>query len=527
MNVLHEAAPRPLVADARGAAAADAAAIAAGIPSRALMRCAGAAAAAEIARRFPALLADGVVIAVGAGNNGGDGWVVAQALRVVGLPVRVVECAEARTPDARAEREAALALGVPVITGVGALADGAERLLVDALLGTGFSAESELREPIAGAVAALAARAARGATLVALDVPSGLDASSGASRGGLRAALTLTFGTVKRGQLVARDRCGEIVALDIGLGDHVMAAGAAPLAEVRWFRDSLPGIQADAHKGSRGRVAVVGGARGMAGAVVLAARAALHSGAGLVKCVVAPESLSAVQEAVPASLASAWPADDAGARRDIGDWADAVLVGPGLGRDGSRAMVERLLRNFAGPVVLDADALNAFADDADALAPLLGGRAALLTPHPAEFARLAGDGASVESVLADRFEWPARLAGRTTAAVLLKGVPTVVAAPSGESTIVAEGTPILATGGAGDLLGGIAVTLLAQTRDAPLAGALAAFAHGRAAANVDARDVRGYTLDDVLVELPKVWSLDPPTARPPVIAELPAVGEAR
>jgi NAD(P)H-hydrate epimerase len=274
-------------------------------------------------------------------------------------------------------------------------------------------------------------------------------------------------------------------------------------------------------------VALVGGAHGMGGAAVLAARAALHSGAGLVKCIVAPESLVAVQEAVPAALAAPWPTDDAGERRDVGDWADAVLIGPGLGHGDARAMVERLLRTFDGPVVLDADALTAFASDADSLKPLLHGRAALLTPHPGEFARLAGAGATVEQVLADRFEWPARLAARTGAAVLLKGTPTVVASPSGETTVVAEGTPILATGGAGDLLGGIAVTLLAQLRDGALAGALAAFAHGRAASTVSTRDVRGYTLDDVLRELPGVWSLEPAVRRPPIVAGLPAVGERR
>jgi NAD(P)H-hydrate epimerase len=188
-------------------------------------------------------------------------------------------------------------------------------------------------------------------------------------------------------------------------------------------------------------------------------------------------------------------------------------------------MVERVLRSFAGPVVLDADALNVFAADADALPPLLGSREALLTPHPMEFARLVGNGATVDDVLLDRFEWPSRLAARSGAAVLLKGVPTVVAARTGAVIVVAEGTPILATGGAGDLLGGIAVTLLAHTGDAALAGALAAFAHGRAAWSVSARHVRGYTLDDVLRELPEVWSLESPVARPPVLAELPMVGE--
>jgi NAD(P)H-hydrate epimerase len=342
--------------------------------------------------------------------------------------------------------------------------------------------------------------------------------------GAVPCVLTVTFGTVKRGHLVARERCGVIVALDIGLGAHVDAARGAPLADDRWFRAMLPAIAADAHKGTRGKVAIIGGARGMAGAAILAARAALYSGAGMVKVVVDPDSLPAVQEAVPSALAAVWPTTDDDTRSTTG-WADALLIGPGLGRDTARAMVERLLRAFNGPVLLDADALNAFADDAGALAPLLRDRPALLTPHPAEFARLAGAGATVDDVLADRFEWPARLAARIGAAVLLKGTPTVVASADGETTVIAEGTPILATGGSGDMLGGIAATLLAQTKDGALAGALAAFAHGRAAFQVSARDVRGYTLDDVLRELPHVWSLEARAPQPPVIVELPAVGE--
>jgi len=186
-------------------------------------------------------------------------------------------------------------------------------------------------------------------------------------------------------------------------------------------------------------------------------------------------------------------------------------------------MVERALRTFSGPVVLDADALNAFAGDVDALLPLIGSRAALLTPHPAEFARLVDE--SVEQVLLERFEMPGVAALRSGATVLLKGVPTIVTSPDGSSVVVAEGTPVLATGGAGDVLGGIATTLLAQTGDAQLAGALAAFAHGRAAATVNARRVRGFTLDDILAALPSVWSLDVPARRPPILAELPAVGE--
>jgi NAD(P)H-hydrate epimerase len=263
----------------------------------------------------------------------------------------------------------------------------------------------------------------------------------------------------------------------------------------------------------------------MAGAAILAARAALRSGAGLVKCVVAPESLAAVQEAEPHALAGVWPVDDEAMARTITSWADAVLIGPGLGSQGSRTLIERLLAHYRGPVVLDADALNAFAGEAASLRPFMNQRAALLTPHPAEFARLASS--EVNAVLERRFDVPAELAIITGASVLLKGVPTVVSSPGGNTFVVAEGTPILATGGAGDVLGGIAVTLLAQMGDATQAGALAAFAHGRAAYDVSARAVRGYTLDDVLGALPHVWSLEPPASRPPVLAELPAVGEVR
>ncbi|MEP7000629.1 MAG: NAD(P)H-hydrate dehydratase [bacterium] len=511
------------VTDAAGASAADRLAIAAGTPSRALMQRAGAAAAAEIAARFSDRLADGVVVATGQGNNGGDGWVIASALHAVGIGVRVVECMHARTEDAVAERTFAVNQGVPVTTDVASLRTGGERIVVDALLGTGFIAGNALRGAIGEAVAALHSLAARGCAIVAIDVPTGLDASTGVHVGAPPCALTLTFGTVKRGQLVARQVCGAIAVLDIGLGGHADRASSASLATAAWFRSALPPITADAHKGTRKKIAIIGGAEGMAGAVILAARAALRSGAGMVKGVVASESLLALQEAEPAALSAQWPTDDEQFVSRISGWADAILIGPGLGKPHARAMVERALRCFAGPVVLDADALNAFEGDVDALVPLIGDRAALLTPHPAEFARLIGE--TVENVLLDRFDAPAVVALRSGASVLLKGVPTIVTSPGGNTIVVAEGTPVLATGGSGDILGGIAATLLAQTGNAQLAGALAAFAHGRAAATVSLREVRGFTLDDVLAALPSVWSLDVRVPRPPVLAELPQVGE--
>ena len=510
------------VVDAATAAACDAAAIGAGIPSRALMQRAGAAAAALIAEQFATRVMDGVLVATGPGNNGGDGWVIAHALHATGVPVLVVECVAARTPDACAERDMALAAGVQLTDDAAAIIAGSQRIVVDAILGTGFTATAPLRPPVAASVARMAERRQLGASVVAIDVPSGMDASSGLHMRACPADLTITFGTIKRGHLVARELCGRIVVVDIGIGAMRIAPGSARLANAGWFRASLPPITAGVHKGTRGKVAIVGGGPGMGGAAVLAARGALRSGAGMVKCIVAPDSLPTVREAEPAALSAAWPVDDKSARPLLA-WADVVLVGPGLGGD-ARDLVGRVMRAWDGPVVLDADALNAFAADLDALRELVGSRAALLTPHEVECARLAG--IDVEAVKAHRFTLPSELAARTGAAVLLKGVPTVIAAVAGPVTCVAEGTPILATGGSGDVLGGIAATLLAQTGDAALSGALAAFAHGRAARQVAQRQVRGHTLDDVIGALASVWSdIQPEPPRPPVLADLAAVGE--
>jgi NAD(P)H-hydrate epimerase len=521
--VPHLAPSAVAVVNAATAAAHDAAAIRAGIPSRALMGRAGAAAAALIAGHFAERLASGVLVATGAGNNGGDGWVIAHALHAVGVPVRVVECAAARSADAVAERAVAIGAGVPWTDRQDALLEGSERIAVDALLGTGFAADAPLRDPVAAGVARLAIRRDAGCAIVAIDLPSGLDAGDGLHAGACPADLTVTFGTIKRGHLVARELCGRIIVADIGLGAHGSRRGGARLADAAWFRATLPRIGAGAHKGTRGKVAIVGGGPGMGGAAVLAARGALRSGAGMVQCIVSPDSLATVREAEPAALTASWPASPAEAEGLLA-WADVVLLGPGLGRDGARALVERVLGAFRGPVVLDADALNACAGDLDALRALVGDRQALLTPHEMECARLAG--IALDRVLDERFTLPAELAARTGAAVLLKGVPTVVASVAGDVTCIAEGTPVLATGGSGDVLGGIAATLLAASGDAALAGALAAFAHGRAARAVAERDVRGRTLDDVLGALGGVWSsIHPGPPRPPVLADLPAVGE--
>ena len=484
--------------------------------------------------RYPFHVGSGAFVLAGPGNNGGDAWVVARALAATGATVHFHEPVEARTSDTVAERALALPmLGDGALTRMplgSLLPSFGQRLVIDGLLGTG--ATGAPRGPVEEAIALIERLRANGATVVSLDVPSGVDATTGHCAGrSVTADLTLTFGTLKRGILTARDRCGAVAVLDIGLGTHSeLADGAPPLVDARYVAGVLPSIPANAHKGTRKRLAIVGGAVGMAGAVVLAARAAARSGVGMVKLVVGTESLPVVQEAEPAALARVWPDDDETARRDVAEWADVVAIGPGLGRTKeTRQLVERILRVWQGPVVVDADALNVFAGDAGALGALLAGRSALLTPHPAEFARLADVG--VDEVLTSRFDIGRTLAERCRAVVLLKGVPTIVTAPDGTQLVSATGSPALATAGSGDVLTGIAATLLAQIGDALAAGAAAAWVHGRAAElaqeaapSVGHRSTRGTTLDDVLAALPATWQLDARPTRYPVLAELPAVG---
>ena len=498
------------VVSAREAAARDAAAIAGGTPSRTLMARAGAAAASEIADRYPELLSRGVAVLAGPGNNGGDAWVVARALAATGVGVRVLQVGEARTPDAIAERALA----------VGAVAAGppeGESLIVDGLLGTGASGAP--RGDIAAAIALAEAHRKRGATVVALDVPSGVDATSGAADGALRADLTLTFGTMKRGLLIARDHSGSIAVLDIGLPAPAPDDNLPRLVDDGFVAAAVPGIPRDAHKGTRGKLVIVGGGPGMAGAAILAARAAARSGIGMVRLLVAPANVPVVQTAAYDALAAAWPQSDDAVSTLVGEWADGLLIGPGLGRTPeSRALIERVLLAYRGPVVLDADALNVFEGSTGALASLLAGRPALLTPHVGEMARLSGRAA--QEVLNERYDLGLSLARAIGAAILLKGVPTIVTSPDGRRYVSAAGSPALATAGSGDLLAGIAATLLTQRLEPALAGACAAFVHGVAGEIASISGVRGASLDAITDALVHAWRAAPVSKRYPVLAEL-------
>jgi hydroxyethylthiazole kinase-like uncharacterized protein yjeF len=507
------------------AAAVDRAAIEAGTPSRALMQRAGAAAAAEIALRLGDRLKNGVLIFAGPGNNGGDAWVVAGALAASGVRVRVCEPIPAATDDAKAERALALPHVEVVPAQSTALSAGdayrGEGVVVDGLLGTGSNGAP--RGSVGAAVTGLRTMRERGATLVALDVPSGLDAATGEISGAARMALTLTFGTIKRGHLLARQVCGRIVVLDIGLGTGA-AIEVPALVDRRYVARHVPDFTADAHKGTRKKIAVVGGGAGMGGAALLAAQAAWLSGVGMVKVLASADTLATVREAAPQTLTAALPLSDADVKRDIGTWADAVVIGPGLGLGAApRAVVDRVLGAFHGPAVLDADALTAFGPDVNAMAGLIGSRQAILTPHFAEFGRLTGT--SVDEAERRRFDVSLPLAKHTRAVVLLKGQPTIVTSPNGERLVSASGTPLLAAAGSGDVLAGMAGTLLAQLGDPMAAAACAAWVHGRAAWLVQRgkQSLRGFSLTDVLAQLNSAWTVHESPTRAPVLLELPDI----
>jgi NAD(P)H-hydrate epimerase len=484
------------------------------------MRRAGTLAADEIAAEFPDNSATPVIVFAGSGNNGGDGWVVARSLASRGYPVRVAQTGPPRSAESQDAKARALASGVVEAPFVGGVS--AEPVVIDAVLGTGFTGIP--RGEAASAIAEIERRRENGARIIAIDLPSGLDATTGEHEGSVIAHRSITFGTVKRGQLIARDVCGEISILDIGLIPSREMSALPELVQAEWVHSRVPRISSAAHKGTRKSLAIVGGGKGMAGAAILAGEGALRSGLGLLRIVASAENALPVHAGLPAAIFHSWP-DHAEDLSRLIESVDALAIGPGLGAsDATRDLVERVLLASNCPVVLDADALNVFAADTDSLATLLRGRAAVITPHPAELGRLLS--LSTADVVASRFEVGSELAAKLGAAVLLKGSPTVVFAPDGKRLVSASGTSALATGGSGDVLTGMVGTLLAQmcssadeSSAVPAeAATCAAFIHGRAAELCSY--VRGTTLDDVLHAMPAAWNEIVPPLRPNVLAAL-------
>lgn len=434
-----------------------------------LMERAGAA-AAELALRLQAGLNGKPLVLAGPGNNGGDAFVVARLLKQRGLEPTLVFFGDAQKlpPDAAKAHAAWCAIGrchdeIP---------PGQYGLLVDGLFGIG------LARPLAAPWLSLITRinAYRGPVL-AIDCPSGLDADTGACHPvAVRATHTITFIAHKPGlfTLDGPDHCGEITVADLGLHDDVQSADAAGrLNHPDLFAPFLVPRLQNSHKGSYGNVAVIGGAPTMAGAALLAGRAALKLGGGRI--------YAGMLERVPVDHGQ--PELMLRAPLDAMNVANAIAIGPGLGQSVDALNLLRSAIDRTAPLVIDADALNLIAEH-PVLARQIARRHAsarhtLMTPHPAEAARLLD--VSTEKIQSDRVDHALDLARRFGAVTVLKGCGSVIATPAGDWTINTTGNPGLASAGTGDVLTGFCVALLAQGWNVEAAALGATWLHGAAA----------------------------------------------
>lgn len=446
-----------------------------GIPSAALMETAGGGAAQIIWERFgkPGLR---VLVMAGKGKNGGDGFVIARHLLNRGATVRVI----AIPPSREASGDPAVFLSVLKKMGVCveeargeeskfAIAAAAKQcdVIVDALLGTGFSppARGFLRE-------ALSALSGVDSPIVALDIPSGIDATSGMAESPfLRAELTVTFGALKRGHYLMSGAKfkGEVHLVDIGIPASCLEEENIPL---RLIQESdvarfLPVRPVDIHKGNAGHFLVLAGSKGMMGAAFLAASAGLRMGAGKVTLAV-PGSLSFAVESGPSEImALSLPETSAGTPDpsafdlilESAQRKDALLLGPGLSSHPRTVeLIHRLIQHIEIPLLLDADGLNALSQDITALEGAPPGL--VLTPHPGEMARLCQ--ISIAEVQSDRINIAIDFAVRHNVNLALKGAHTIIALSDGSAWLNPTGSPNLASGGTGDVLAGVVGGLLTQ-----------------------------------------------------------------
>ncbi len=440
-----------------------------GIPGYVLMRRAGRAVFEWARARWPQ--ARRWLVVAGAGNNGGDGYVVGRLARQAGLDAWVVQAGD---PE-RLRGDAAQARSDYLVSG-GREAPWSEEalpdadLLVDALLGTG------LDRPVSGPFRALVeAMNAHPAPVMAVDIPSGLHADTGAVLGdAVRAAATMTFIGLKQGLFtgVAPEHTGIVRFDDLGVPPETYEAVRPAARLLRWAaRSRLPRRPRTAHKGCFGHVLVVGGDLGFAGAARLAAEAALRVGAGLVSLATRESHAPAVAGARPEIMARG--VEHAEGLDALLERASVLAVGPGLGRGPwGRALFRRLLEVDL-PMVVDADGLNLLAESPR------GRGEWILTPHPGEAARLLDT--TTAEVQEDRFAAAEELAHRYGGVVVLKGAGTVIAGDGAVPAVCAGGNPGMASGGMGDVLTGLVAGLLAQGLALRAAAELGVCLHAEAA----------------------------------------------
>jgi ADP-dependent NAD(P)H-hydrate dehydratase / NAD(P)H-hydrate epimerase len=488
-----------------------------GTPGHVLMERAGRGATRVVLECLPRLRRKGrrAVIVAGRGNNGGDGFVIARLLRQRGVRTEVALLGRAADVAGDAGRMLhayrrgrvrvhELTQG-SALAALSTLLEGAD-IAVDAIFGTG------LDRPVRGLHAeAIELLNAGGVPVVAVDIPSGLNADTGQTMGSaIRAAATATFGFAKIGQALypAVRHCGRLAVVDIGLAAEAIAEHAprAALLEAAEVGRLVPSRDADAHKGDAGHVLIIAGSFGKTGAAQLAARAAGRAGAGLVT-LVAPASLYPIYAAGALEvMTEAVPDDDGRIRfdearlRGLVEGKTAVVIGPGLGtHDGAERTVGWLLANTELPIVVDADAITVLARDARSLRT---SRAhPVLTPHPGEMSRLTG--ADTRTVQSDRAGIARRFATEHGCTLVLKGARSVIAAADGWLWVNPTGNPGMASGGMGDVLSGILGGLLAQGLPPGDAACLGAYVHGATADAAAADGEIGLLASDLFAGLPR------------------------
>ncbi|MEA2233168.1 MAG: ADP-dependent NAD(P)H-hydrate dehydratase / NAD(P)H-hydrate epimerase [Solirubrobacteraceae bacterium] len=477
-----------------------------GIPSLTLMERAGSGLALEVdrvARRGP------VAIVCGKGNNGGDGFVAARLLYELGRTVRVLRLAEPQSYRGDAAENMRRLEGMHEPFTADALAGAA--VIVDAIFGTGFDGE-----PRGVAKDAIEAIAAMRAPVVAADIASGVDASTGeAARVSVWATTTVTFAAAKPGHWIApgKQHTGELRVIDIGIPRGAPVTPDVGLLTER-VHALVPGRDPSATNFTSGHVVGAGGSRGLTGAPCLSSEAAMRAGAGYVTALV-PASLELVVETRLVEVMSRGLRDDGGALApdtagealDLVARAGALVAGPGLGRsDGAFAFVRELAARAPVPLLLDADGLNAHAGALDSLAARTP--PTVLTPHAGELARLLQ--ITSEEVNQRRLRSARDAARRANAIVVLKGDDTIVAAPDGTAAVNGLSAPALATAGTGDVLSGVIGAFLAKGVD-PFAAACAGVRRHVAAGRVAADEVGadGVIAGDVVAALPRARAGEP------------------
>ena len=442
------------------------------IPGIQLMKRAGRSLLHELLEAFgsPSLL----TVFCGSGNNAGDGYIVAALAAAKAIPVQVVELSQNLSSDAATAKQFAAQAGVCFLPFDNSLSM-EEGVIVDSLLGTGFS--GELRQPYGQAIQLMNDS---GLPLVAADIPSGLNPDTGhIAEIAVLADITVTFIGAKQGLFTGQGPavCGEIIldSLDVPADIYAEVPASAELLDIADLLDYLPQLSVDGHKTERGHSMIVGGERGFGGAAIMAAEACLKTGAGMTSLATRPEHVAPMLVRQPEVMAS--PVVSGQELEPLLQRPDVLVVGPGLGRS---SWSEQLLQKAVAaelPMVLDADGLNILAEGRVVTNPQ--GSQWVLTPHAGEAARLLG--VTVAEVQADRFAAVRQLQEKYGAVVLLKGPGTLISGPNEVVKVCPYGNPAMATAGMGDILSGIIGALIAQGCDLQTAAELGCCLHSSAA----------------------------------------------